>query len=60
VKLISAGSPSSHLARADVELVIGATGELDSSFAEELVEIVRRTMQDESLVVEIHCVKELW
>ena len=41
-------------------LVLGATGELDSSFAEELIEIVRRKMLDESLVIEIHCVRELW
>lgn len=60
VKLITAGRPSSHLVRSDVVLVLAATGELDSSFADELVEIVRQKMQDASLVVEVHCVVELW
>jgi hypothetical protein len=46
VKLISAGRPSSHLVPSDVVLVLGATGELDSSFADELVAIVRQKMQD--------------
>ena len=58
--LITAGRPSSHLVSADVVLVLGTTGELDSSFADELVEIVRQKMQDESLSVEVHCVQELW
>jgi uncharacterized hydrophobic protein (TIGR00271 family) len=60
VKLISAGRPSSRLVSADVVLVVGATGELDPAFANELVEIVRQKMRDESLAVEVHCVKELW
>ena len=33
---------------------------LDPGFAEELAKIVRQKMQDESLIVEVHCVKELW
>jgi hypothetical protein len=49
--LITAGRPSSRLARSDVVLLLGATGELDSGFADELVEIVRQKMQDESLIV---------
>jgi uncharacterized hydrophobic protein (TIGR00271 family) len=60
VKLITAGRPSSHLVRSDVVLVLGATGELDPSFADELVEIVRRKMRDESLIVEVHCIHTLW
>jgi uncharacterized hydrophobic protein (TIGR00271 family) len=60
VKLITAGRPSSHFVVSDVVLILGATGELDSSFADELVKIVKEKMQDESLVVEVHCVKELW
>jgi hypothetical protein len=59
VMLITAGRTSSRLARSDVVLLLGATGELDSGFADELVEIVRQKMQDESLIVEVHCVKEL-
>jgi uncharacterized membrane protein len=59
-KLITAGKPSSHLASSDVVLVLGATGELDPGFADELVEIIRQKMQDESLIVEVHCVRELW
>ena len=60
VSLITAGKPSSHLVLSDVVLVLGSTVELDSNFADELVEIVRRKMQDESLIVEVHCVQELW
>ena len=60
VELITAGRPSSHRVPADVVLVVGAAGELDSSFAHELVGIVRRSMRDESLIVDVHCVKALW
>ena len=60
VKLISAGRPSSRLVPSDVVLILGATGELDARFADELIMIVRLKMQDESLIVEVHCVKELW
>jgi hypothetical protein len=58
--LITAGRTSSRLARSDVVLILGATGETEPGFADELVEIVRQKMQDESLIVEVHCVKELW
>ena len=60
VELITAGRPSSHQVSTDVMLVLGATGDLDPGFADQLIEIVREKMQDESLVIEIHCVKELW
>ena len=59
-KLITAGRLSSRLASSDVLLVLGATDELDSGFASELVKIVREKMRDDSLIVEVHCVKELW
>ena len=60
VKLIMAGTPSSRFVPSDVVLVLGVTNELDPSFADDLVEVVRQKMHDESLIVEIHCVKELW
>jgi hypothetical protein len=58
--LITAGKPSSHLVASDVVLVLGATREVDSRLANELAEIVRQKMQDESLIVEVHCLKQLW
>ncbi|MGI9427730.1 MAG: TIGR00341 family protein, partial [Bythopirellula sp.] len=60
VTLITAGRPSSHLVASDVVLITGALGELDPSFADDLIEIVREKMQDDSLIVEVHCIKELW
>jgi hypothetical protein len=59
-KFITAGRPSSQRVSSDVVLVLGSTADLDSSFADELVAIVRDKMKDESLVVEVHCLKELW
>ena len=58
--LITAGRPSSHLVSSDVVLVLGATEELDPGFAEELVEIVKQKMKNESLIVEVHCLNTQW
>jgi uncharacterized hydrophobic protein (TIGR00271 family) len=60
VMLISAGRPSSERVPSDVVLILGASGQLDPSFAEELVKIVRQEMHDESLIVKVHCIQELW
>jgi len=60
VNLISTGRPSSHFAGSDVVIVLGCTGEPDSVFANKLTELVRIKMLDDSLVVKVHCVKELW
>jgi uncharacterized hydrophobic protein (TIGR00271 family) len=59
-KLITAGRPSSHLVPSDVVLVVGATGELDPRFADELAETVRQKLKDDSLVVEVHCIDSQW
>ena len=40
--------------------IIGSTAELHPGFADELVAIVRQKMRDQSLVVDVHCVNELW
>jgi uncharacterized hydrophobic protein (TIGR00271 family) len=58
--LITAGRPSSQFVGSDVVLVLGTMKEIDSSLADELTEIVRQRMEDESLIVEVHCLKQLW
>ena len=60
VTLITAGRPSSHLAPSDVVLVLGTGRELAPEFADDLVEIVRQKMRDDTLIVEVHCVREVW
>jgi uncharacterized hydrophobic protein (TIGR00271 family) len=60
VQLISAGRPSSHFASADVILVLGSTADPDPALADTLIDLVRQQMEDDSLKVEVHCVKELW
>ncbi|MGI9242453.1 MAG: hypothetical protein ACR2RV_16765 [Verrucomicrobiales bacterium] len=60
VRLISAGAPSSQLAYADVVIIRVATGKADPKLADELTTVVREKIDDDSLVVEVHCVAELW
>jgi hypothetical protein len=60
VELILAGQPSSPKDRADVVLVIGAPRRLEREYANALIDIVRRTMKNDKLVVEVHCIRELW
>jgi uncharacterized hydrophobic protein (TIGR00271 family) len=60
VALIAAGQPSTTHANADVVLVIGAPNDLEPAYAKGLIDVVRREMRDDSLVVEIHCLRELW
>ena len=60
VRIISAGRPTSHRVPSDVVLVLGAVQEVDPSFADELVRIVRQRMRNDSLIVEVHCVGEMW
>ena len=56
-ELISAGMPSSHFAKADVVVVMSTTSEPDYGFFDELREVIRSEMRDETLKVKIHCVK---
>jgi uncharacterized hydrophobic protein (TIGR00271 family) len=60
VELILAGRPSSPDDRADVVLVIGAPHRLEPEYANALIDIVRREMKNDRLVVEVHCIRELW
>ena len=60
LELISAGQPSSPHDKADVVLIIGAPHELERDYASALAAIVRHEMQDQSLTVEVHCIRELW
>lgn len=56
-ELITAGQPSSHFALSDVTLLISTTGEPDIAFFDELREVIRTEMLDDTLKVKIHCVK---
>ncbi len=60
VELIAAGRPSSPKDPTDVQVFVGAPGELDREFGRKIIEIVHTTMQDTELVVEVHCLRELW
>ena len=60
VDVVAAGRPSSTVDGTDVILFLGAPRGVDSSFSGELVDIIRTEMNDDSLVVEIHCIEEMW
>jgi uncharacterized hydrophobic protein (TIGR00271 family) len=60
IELIAAGRPSSLHDESDVVLWLGAPRDLDREYSKELIEIVRREMKDNTLVVEVHCIRELW
>ena len=60
VNLIASGRPSSHFARSDVVIVLDCTGEPEPDFSRKLIHLIREKMLDDTLVVEVHCVKELW
>lgn len=60
VELIAAGRPSSPNDTTDVLVFVGAPGELDRAFGREIIDIVKTTMQNDSLTVEVHCLRELW
>jgi hypothetical protein len=60
IELISAGRPSSPHDKSDVILLLGAPRDLDPAYANQLIAIVRREMKNEKLVVEVHCLRELW
>ncbi len=58
--LISSGRPSSEHDKSDVILFLSSPNPLPESYKMKLVEIVRREMGDETLVVEVHCLQEIW
>ncbi len=60
VELVAAGRPSSLHATADVVIIVMSPRDLPESFGDELTEIVRREMEDEELVVRVHCLQEAW
>jgi hypothetical protein len=43
-----------------VVIILGCTGNPEPGFSNKLIRLVREKMLDDSLVVEVHCVKELW
>jgi uncharacterized hydrophobic protein (TIGR00271 family) len=60
VDLLAAGRPASMHNKADVVVVLTSPHPLSESFGAEIVEIVQREMEDEDLVVEVHCLQEAW
>ena len=60
LELIASGRPSSIHDEADVVLVLASPSPLSESYADELIRIVRREMDDESLLVKVHCLREAW
>jgi uncharacterized hydrophobic protein (TIGR00271 family) len=60
VALVATGRPSSLHAKSDVVIVLSSPHSLPESYADKLIEIVRREMEDEELVVEVHCVQGIW
>ena len=60
VELLLAGRPSLPLDEIDVQILLGTPRTLDPAFADPLIRIVRREMQDDALKVKVHCIKELW
>ena len=59
-ELVAAGRPSSLHNEADVIIVLTSPRDLPESFGDEIVDIVQREMEDEELVVEVHCLQEAW
>lgn len=60
LQIVAAGRPSALHANSDVVIVLTTPYSLPESYAEELVKIVRREMDDPSLIVEVHCLQEAW
>ncbi len=60
VELVAAGRPASLHAKADVIVIVASPHPLPKSFGDAIVEIVRRTMKDDQLVVKVHCLREAW
>ncbi len=60
LELIASGRPSSAQDQADVVLVLASPDPLSESYADKLIEIVRREMDDEALIVKVHCLQEAW
>jgi uncharacterized membrane protein len=60
VELLMAGRPSLPLDKTDVQILLGVPSRLDPAYAEALIAIVKREMEDDTLSVEVHCIKELW
>ena len=60
LELIASGRPSSDRDQADVILVLASPDPLSELYAQHLIGIVRREMDDDLLVVKVHCLQEAW
>jgi len=60
LELIASGRPSSEHDEADVVLVLASPSPLSESYADELIRIVRHEMDNEELLVKVHCLREAW
>ena len=60
IQLIAAGRPASPHETSDVVMILGAPRDLEPEYAGKLIEVVRREMEDDTLVIEVHAIRELW
>ncbi len=60
IELVSTGRPSSSHATADVIIVLASPEDLPEYYADKLIEIVHREMEDDTLRVRVHCLLEAW
>lgn len=60
VELIASGRPSSAQRTADVVIVLASPYPLPLSYADGIVKVVHDEMEDDTLIVHVHCVQEAW
>ena len=60
VELVAEGRPSSVHDPADVVIFLTSPAPLPTAHANAVVEIVRREMGDQQLIVEVHCLRSGW
>ena len=60
VQLIASGRPASGHDNADVVLFLSAPHDVDPNLRRILEKVVRQTLNDENLVIEVHCLRNAW
>ena len=60
VHIIATGRPSSVHDPADIVVVISSHKWLDRTYAENITQLIREKLHDDSVIVEVHCVREGW
>jgi uncharacterized hydrophobic protein (TIGR00271 family) len=60
VHIVATGRPSSSHDQADVVVVISSPEWLPRTYATSIIDLVRRELHDDNVVVEVHCLREGW